>query len=67
VQFVSVAGVRPDLLADPLDGVGIEPAKVTGLHGQAPTELDGPAAALLQWRVVQIGERPPVQDLVRQD
>src|SRR4029453_10169182 len=44
VQLVGVAGVGPALLADPLAGVGIEPAKVTGLHGQAPAELDGPAA-----------------------
>ncbi len=35
-------------------------------HRQAAPERHRPAAALLQGRVVQVGKRAPVQDLVRQ-
>ncbi len=66
MQLVGAAGVRADLLGDPVDGGGIEPAQLVGFDGQAAAQWHRAAAALFQRRVVEEGERPPVEDLVRE-
>ena len=66
VELLGVPRFGPDLFADPLDRVRVEASKVPRGHRKASTELNRPAPALLQWGVVEVGERPAVQDLVRQ-
>src|SRR5207237_2211261 len=66
VQLVRVAWLRLRLLSNALDRGGIEPAQVPSLDREAPTELHRPAPALLQRRIVEEREGPPVQDLVSQ-
>ena len=63
---LGVARVGADLLGDPLDRGRVEPAQLMGFDRQAAAQRHRAAAAFLQRRVVEVGERPPVQDLVRQ-
>jgi hypothetical protein len=56
MQFVGICGLRPGFLAHPPDCVGVEPAEIRGLLGREPAAAHhGLGAALLQWRVVQVG------------
>jgi hypothetical protein len=67
VELVGVARIGLHFFPDPLDGVRVQPAQIACLHRQPPSKRHRPAAALLQGRVVQVGERPAVEDLVGQD
>ena len=67
VKFVRVAHVRPRLFAHFRDGRLVQSAdfRKNGLRQHAP-HFDGARAAFLEWRVVQIGVRIRVQNLVRE-
>ncbi len=64
VQLIRVAGLRADLVSDPVDRAGIEAGQVAGLHRQPSGDLHLSAAPLLERCVIQVGERRAVQDLM---
>ena len=66
MQLVRAAGVRADLLGHPVDGGGIELAQLVRFDRQAAAQRHRAAAAIFQRRVIEEGERPPVEDLVRE-
>ena len=66
MQLVGIARVGPDLLGDPRDRGRVEAGKLVRLDGKTAPQRHRPAAALFQGRVVEIGKRAPVEDLVRQ-
>ena len=66
VQLLGVAQLGRRLLDDRRDHLGIERGEVVGLERQAAARRHRPRPALLQWRVVEEGVGPPVQDLLGQ-
>ena len=67
VQFVGVAHDGRRLVGHRLDRRGIEDAHAVRRRApEQPAHLDRAGAALLEWRIVEIGERVRVEDLVRE-
>ncbi len=67
MQLFGIARLRIDLVADALYGGGIQLGEVLVLQGESSTYLHGAGTTFLEWRVVEEGERLPVQDLMSED
>ena len=64
MELIPVAGVELRFVPDPSDRLRIEASQVSGAVRQPATKRDRARAPLLEGRIVEVGERLAVQDLV---
>ena len=65
MQFLGVAHQRPGFGPDPIDRIGVEQTEVFHFGGIEPGAVaDGVGAAFLEWRIVEKGIGPRVDDFL---